>query len=170
MWVMGLDMLFMAGEKTSFVERAAGFLGANTPVFPVVSILKQQPRLTVGEVVEDVYELRNIVAHGREIPPQFREKFDFVDTKGQRINYQDNSYGQVLLDCALFLLVKSLQRIMLSDLVDVVKDETQWKHTLKVDARVRRGRTSAKLQSTISHSAGYHRVRPFPRLSPLPGH
>src|SRR5208283_4587771 len=29
MWVMGLDMLFMAGGKVPFVDRATGFLGAN---------------------------------------------------------------------------------------------------------------------------------------------
>jgi hypothetical protein len=33
MFVMGLDMLFMAGDKVSFVKRVAGFLGVNSFVF-----------------------------------------------------------------------------------------------------------------------------------------
>ena len=68
MWVMGLDMLFMAGEKIPFVERVMGFLGRNTQVFPAVLYSNRQPRLTIGDIVDDVYELRNLVAHGREIP------------------------------------------------------------------------------------------------------
>jgi hypothetical protein len=145
MWVMGLDMLFMAGEKVPFIERVAGFLGANTPVFPVVSFLnRQQPRLTVGEVLEDVYELRNIVAHGREIPERFREKCDIVDTKDAKIGFRDDySYSGVIMEAALFLLAMSLQQIMLGDLGDTVKDEAKWKQRLKVDARLEQERAKA---------------------------
>jgi hypothetical protein len=71
MWVMGLDMLFMAGGKGPFVGRAAGFLGAKTQVFPAV-FENRQPTLTISEVLEDIYELRNSVAHGLEIPELFR--------------------------------------------------------------------------------------------------
>jgi hypothetical protein len=141
-WVMGLDMLFMAGEKLPFVERVAGFLGPNTPVFPTVSFLNRQPRLTVGEVLEDVYELRNIVAHGREIPARpFREKRAIVDTSGERINCDDYFYAQVIMESALFILAKSLRQIMLGDLVDAVKDEAQWKCKLKAEGRLGRART-----------------------------
>ena len=140
MWVMGLDMLLMAGgNKSEFVNRAAGLLGATTQVFPAVSAPYRQPQLTVGEVLGDVYELRNLVAHGLEIPAEpFREKRDIVDTDGTRININDYSYAGVLMEAALFVLVRSLQNIMLDGHVDVVKDEAEWKQKLKVDARLER--------------------------------
>jgi hypothetical protein len=145
MWVMGLDMLFMAGEKVPFVDRAAGFLGASTRVSPVVPFPNRQPRLTIGEVLGDVYELRNIVAHGREIPAKpFREKCDIVDTNGGRINTIDYHYSQVIMESALFLLARSLRKIMVDGLVDVVEDEANWKQKLKVDARLEQARTEAK--------------------------
>ena len=37
MWVMGLDMLFMAGKKKPFVERITAFLGEHLYVFPPFS-------------------------------------------------------------------------------------------------------------------------------------
>lgn len=142
MWVMGLDMLFMAGEKVPFVDRVAGFLGASARIFPAVPLPHRQPRLTIGEVLEDVYELRNIVAHGREIPARpFREKCDLVDAKGVRIDVFDYHYSEVIMESALFLLARSLRKIMVDGLVDVVKDEAKWKQKLKVDARIGEFRT-----------------------------
>ena len=39
MYVMGLDVLFMAGESANFVPRVAGFLGLDTLLFPVKQVL-----------------------------------------------------------------------------------------------------------------------------------
>ncbi len=137
MWVMGLDMLFMAGEKRPFVERLVGLLGAGSLVFPAVLFTNRQPRLTISEVAGDLYELRNIVAHGREIPAKpFREQHDIRDTDGERINFHDCFHAQVLMESALFLLAQSLRKVMLDDLIDLVKDEAQWKSKLKIDARL----------------------------------
>jgi hypothetical protein len=141
MWAMGLDMLFMAGGKVPFVDRAAGFLGANTEVFPTV-FPNRQPKLTIGEVLADVYGLRNSVAHGLEVPALFREKRDIVDANGARINIDDYRYSQVMMESALFLLARSLREIMVGGLVDVVKDESHWKQTLKVGARLAQARTT----------------------------
>ena len=135
-WVMGLDMLFMAGEKTPFVDRTVGFLGANTLIFPPVSYPRRQPQSVIRDVVEDVYELRNIVAHGREIPRRFRERRDLLDENGSRINIDDYSYAAVLWESALFLLVRALRRIMLGDMIDTVRDEARWKQQLRTSARI----------------------------------
>jgi len=138
-WVMGLDMLFMAGEKEVFVERVSGFLGASTWIFPV--LLNRQPALTVGEVLEDLFDLRNKVAHGQAIPEKpFLQKRDIADAGGARMNSEGYLYSQVLMDCALFLLAKSLRKIMLGKLIDVVKDEAKWKLKLKTDARLEQAR------------------------------
>ena len=142
-WVMGLDMLFMAGEKAPFVERVTGFLGSTTPVFPSVPFPDRQPPLRIGDIVEDVYELRNIVAHGREIPKTpFREMRDIVDSNGVPIT-SEYIYAQVLMESALFLLVKSLRKIMIEGLLDLVKDETNWKQMLRTSARLEQHRAGS---------------------------
>ena len=140
MWVMGLDMLLMAGEKVPFVERAIGFLGRDTQVFPAVLQSNRQPKLEVAEIVDDIYELRNLVAHGREIPfKPFRQSHDIVDSTEAPLTYE-STYAQVIMESALFLLVKSLRKIMVEGLVDVVKDEANWKRRLKTSAKLERQR------------------------------
>lgn len=142
MWVMALDMLYMAGEKGPFVERLAGFLSASTPIFPPFFGL--QPRLTIREILDDLYELRNIVAHGRQIPAKpFLDKFDIATTTGARMDGIAYSYAQVLMESGLFLLVKSLRKIMVNGLVDTVRDEAKWKQTMKIGARLEQVRTEA---------------------------
>ena len=47
MFVMGLDMVFMAGGIDNFMRRVGGFLGVNSFVFPVLSILERQPAAVV---------------------------------------------------------------------------------------------------------------------------
>jgi hypothetical protein len=138
MWVMALDMLYMAGGREPFVERVAGFLGTNESIFP--PFLSRKPRLTVGEVLRDLYELRGVIAHGREILKRpFREKFAIVDVSGAKIDEIDYSYAQVLMESSLLLLVKSLRKVMVDGFVDVVKDEGNWKQRLKTCARLEAG-------------------------------
>jgi hypothetical protein len=86
--------------------------------------------------------LRNSVAHGLEVPVLFREKRDIVDANGARINIDDCRYSQVMMESALFLLARSLREIMVGGLVDVVKDESRWKQTLKVGTRLAQARTT----------------------------
>jgi hypothetical protein len=136
MWVMGLDMLFMAGSKNVFVDRVAGFLGKKTLIFPNIPVLGRQPGLTVGEVLEDLYDLRNVIAHGKEILNPFRAQSNLLDTNRERINVDDYSYAAILWESSLFLLVRALRTIMVRGLVDVVKDEAQWKQLLRRNARL----------------------------------
>ena len=149
MWVMALDILFMAGEKNPFVDRVKGFLGAETPIFPSVPYPDRQPALRVADIVQDIYELRNVIAHGREIPEKpFRETRDIVDTNGLAINPIEYRYAEVIMEASLFLLVKSLLKIMTDGLIDLVKDEANWKQKLKIGARLeqQRGSTTTALR------------------------
>jgi hypothetical protein len=134
-------MLFMAGDAVTFANRAAGFLGGNTLVFPPLPFGFPHPRLTIGEVLRDVYELRNIIAHGRAVPAiPFREKRDLVDADNIRISEFDYRYSEIIMESALFLLSRSLRKIMVDDLVDLVKDEAAWKQKLKVGAHIEESR------------------------------
>jgi hypothetical protein len=128
---MGLDMLFMVGEKVPFVKRAAGFLGLHTQVFPKVSSFDFQPDMTVGSIISDLYDFRNIVAHGQEIPKvPFREEYWLVSTCSQQINYDRLSYLDVLTDAALFILTTVLKRIFTEGLFEEVVCPVKWRRRL----------------------------------------
>ena len=127
--VMALDMLFMAGQIKPFVARLNGFLGFSTHVLPVDSIYKCQPTPTVGEVVSDVYDFRNVIAHGQRIPKTpYRQPYDLRCTDGQKItdDQQPYHYAELMQEAARFLLTSSLLKIFSDNLVDLLQDDKQW--------------------------------------------
>lgn len=129
-WVMGLDMLMMAGGIRPFVARLTHFLGGNTLVFPRSSTLGQQPSYVVADVVKDIYELRNAIAHGQEIPPRYLAPFDFLDADGAVINVDPMTYGQHLSQCAVFLLCKCLHKIFIEGIVTDSRQPRAWRRHL----------------------------------------
>ena len=130
MYVMGLDILFMAGESKNFVPRIGGFMGLDTLLFPPDS-LHRQPALKVRDVLSHLYELRNIIAHGREIPKTpYREPYPITGTSGEQVNFEPLLYGDVLLEASLFLLTAALRKIFVEGLYDLVADEKKWKAEL----------------------------------------
>jgi hypothetical protein len=133
MFVMGLDALFMAGESAKFMQRVGGFLGVNNLIFLADSLMKRQPKTSVSEVLQDLYELRNTIAHGQEIPKQpYREKHDLMSTAGYRINQIDFSYADLMQEASLFLLTTTLRRIFTEGLYDAVADVKQWRQRLTI--------------------------------------
>lgn len=133
MFVMGLDMIFMAGGIDNFIKRLGGFLGPDSYVFPPVSSLDLQPGTMVRDVLNELYEFRNIIAHGLEIPEiPYRRKSDLVSTGGERITYEDYYRTELLLDSALFILTTALRRIFTENLFDEVKDLAAWKVKLSL--------------------------------------
>lgn len=133
MFVMALDMLVMAGEKVPFVERLGGFLGPQSYVFPPDSLMHRQPAVKVHDVLADLYEFRNKIAHGQEIPKSpYREKYDLLDDKGVRINYDDYHYAELMIESGLFLLTEALRKISVEGLVDDVQDAGKWRFKLRL--------------------------------------
>jgi len=126
-WVMGLDMLMMAANVKRFVARLTHFLGENTLVFHRSSTLGQQPKYTVADVAEEVYELRSVIAHGQEIPPRYLAAFDFLSTDDAVINVSPMTYGQHLSQCALFLLCKCLHKTLIENLVTDAAAPRAWR-------------------------------------------
>lgn len=133
MFVMGLDVLFMAGETNVFTQRLGGFLGLDSFVFPPTSLVHMQPRTLVRDVLDNLYRFRNILAHGQEIPKQFfREKHDFVSTEGDRMNYDDYYGGELMLESGLFMLTAALRKIFVEGLVEDVKDLARWRGKMRL--------------------------------------
>lgn len=146
-WVMALDMLFMAGGNSGkFVERISRFLGTDTLIFPPTSLRGLQPKYKVKDVLKELYRFRNVVAHGAEtfISP-YREEHDLVDKQGCRINHEDYHYADLMQESALFLLCRSLRRVLTDGLVDEVKDEAKWKRRLKIGASVQASKAIPKM-------------------------
>jgi hypothetical protein len=132
MFVMALDMLMMAGEKSPFVERLGGFLGPESHVFSPDFVMRRQPAVKVKDVVSDLFDFRNVIAHGREIPKApFREKYDLVDDRGVRINSQDYYYSELMLESGLFLLADAMRKIAVEGLFDDITDPAKWRSNLR---------------------------------------
>jgi hypothetical protein len=133
MFVMALDMLFMAGEISPFMKRVGGFLGLDSFIFPPDSLMNRQTKTTVGEVLKDLYDLRNIIAHGQEIPKQpYREKHDLISTDGHRINHDDYYYAELMLESGLFMLATALRKIFTEGLFEDVAETEKWRLKMKV--------------------------------------
>jgi hypothetical protein len=133
MFVMALDMLFMAGEISPFMQRLGGFLGLDSLIFPPNSLRNYQPKTTVREVLNDLYDFRNIIAHGQEIPKQpYREKHDFISTGGQRINHDDHCYAELMLESGLFMLTTALRKVFTEGLFEDVAHPEKWRLKMKI--------------------------------------
>jgi len=127
---IGLDALLMAGSPGKFTDRLFNLLGEDSFVFPCYLDLGQ-PRYRVKDVAADLYDLRSALAHGREIPPKFRNKVGFLDTDGKEIFDGDPyTYAAVLHEASSVLLRQTLLKICSGKLFDVVADTSAWRQYL----------------------------------------
>lgn len=148
MFSIGLDMLVMAGEKMPFVARLGGFLGPQSFVFPPDSIMQLQPLVKVQDVLADLYEFRNSIAHGREIPKvPYRQKYDLLCDGGGRINQGDYYYSELMVESGLFLLTEALRKIAVDNLFGVVQDEEKWRLNLRLYEHRWKDKATATLEN-----------------------
>lgn len=137
LFVTALDMLFMAGEISRFVPRLGGFLGADSQIFPAWGApIAHQPNVTVREVISDLYEFRNIIAHGQEIPKRpYLEAYNLISTAGCQINQVPFYYANLMAESGLFLLTAALRKVFTERLFEVVSDTEKWRLNMKVYER-----------------------------------
>jgi hypothetical protein len=77
--------------------------------------------------------LRNIIAHGQEIPKQpYREKHDLISTGRQRINHDDYYYAELMLESGLFMLTTALRKVFAEGFFDDVADPEKWRLKMKI--------------------------------------
>ena len=69
------------------------------------------------DVAEDLYQLRNEMAHGLPFHEKFRKTRGFLGDDGLPIaeEFADYRYDPVLEECAIFLLCKALREILVND-------------------------------------------------------
>lgn len=115
LWSSAIESIYTtrhAQHSNSTVAKARikWFLDAGTSIyepddFPL-EMTAPDPPITVGNVVEELYELRNCLAHGDTIPDKF-----FKDVLRQGYNGDLNIYS-VLFEAQSFIIRKSLLRIL----------------------------------------------------------
>ena len=126
-------MIFMAGGIENFMRRLGGFLGTDSYVFPPITSKNLRPKTRVHDVLYELYEFRNIIAHGLEIPgTPYGQKSDLISTEGERISYDDHRRGNLMLESSLFMLTTSLRKIFLENLFDEAKYPEKWRIRMKL--------------------------------------
>lgn len=95
-------------------ERIKWFLGPGTRVYPPGDIAHYftQSNLTIENVVADIYQIRNFVAHGDKIPDEYYNR------KPRRGTQQDLNVIDVSLESASFIIRNTLLKILRDGLLD----------------------------------------------------
>jgi hypothetical protein len=108
-------------REQKIVPRVKAFLGENTLIYettehPDFEFLPPNP-LTIKDVLHDVNEVRNCIAHGDKIPDRF-----FAPAGGRQTLSGVVNYLAVLDDALSFIIRVSLLKILRNNLVEDFKD------------------------------------------------
>src|SRR5262249_22955041 len=113
LWCSAIESIYTShgGEHQGSLvakSRIKWFLGEDTSIYAAGDIpsLLQDPHLTVGQIVPDLYKMRNFIAHGDKIPDPF-----FQDILRDGLN-GGVAKREVLLEAASFIVRTSLLRIL----------------------------------------------------------
>jgi hypothetical protein len=122
LWCSALEALFTSNSyqhKGTLVakERIKWFLGPKTLIYEPGDTQLGQPQLTttVEGVIDNLYELRNGVAHGDKTPDKF-----FVTARSEY--GQDVALAEVLVEAVSRIIRASLLRILEGNLLDKFAD------------------------------------------------
>ncbi len=99
-------------------SRIKWFVGEDTNIYAPGDLtnLLQDPGITVGQIVSDLYDLRNLVAHGDRVPDEYF-------TESLRVGFNGNvSRMEVLLEAASFIIRASLLKILRDGLLNHFAD------------------------------------------------
>lgn len=104
-------------NSEKLIRRIKGFLGEGTPIYPPdehpeFEFMQHNPT-TIGEVIEDINQVRNSIAHGERIPEKYFGVGEGRDGLNGRVNYLT-----VLDDALAFIVRETLRRILAENLID----------------------------------------------------
>jgi hypothetical protein len=144
LWCSALEALYTTQapeHRGSLVaeERIKWFLGEGTSIYDVGDIpdyIRPQPRIIVGGVVEELYVIRNCIAHGDKVPDEFFQRMVRQGVNGEL------SILQVLIEALSFIIRKSLHRILWDGLqnefADAGSSQTYFETAGLTNAAIRR--------------------------------
>ena len=123
LWCSAVEAIYTSqnpdhrGSKVA-KERIKWFLGAGTSIYMPGDIQSFMPSASykVGNVVDDLYEVRNCIAHGERIPDRF------FKTVSRGYLGEDGNILTVLHDGLSFIIRASLLRILRNNLLEHFAD------------------------------------------------
>jgi hypothetical protein len=125
LWSSAIEAIFTSqtsdrehsGSKVA-KARVKWFLGANTKIYAPgdVPSFMPQPEPTIADVIDDIYEVRNCIAHGDKVPDKF-----FVQASTA---YERNRLA-TLEEAASFIVRASLLKILKDKLLHHFKGSTE---------------------------------------------
>lgn len=131
LWTAGLDALLAAEKQVWFAARLKSFLGSDTRVFPP-DWVGRRPLYKVEDVAANMFDLRNLLAHGKEILPKYREpiRFEFEPEEFAYLAVKEWTYETLLYESSLFTLVAALRKIIADGIMQSVADKRAWEALL----------------------------------------
>ncbi len=122
LWGSAIESIFTTNGRNHqgtmvATERIKWFLGENTSIYGPGDLteFEEDPRLTVGQIVNAFYNVRNHLAHGDRIPDLY-----FANTA--RHGYGAVTILEVLFEAASFIIRSSLLKILGEGLLDHFAD------------------------------------------------
>jgi hypothetical protein len=113
MWCSAIESIYTSHaweHKGSVVAKARikWFLGENTSIYAPgdISDLLTDPHITVGQILDDLYEMRNFLAHGDRLDDRFFTDYPRSGFQGQVQRWE------VLTEAASFIIRTSLLKIL----------------------------------------------------------
>lgn len=128
LWTAALESLFTSqsrgGQHSGSMvakERVKFLLGATTPVYPPGEFmdLDPDPGLTVADVIDEIYCLRNHTAHGDKLPDLYYEAAGRPDFQGSSV-----VKGEMLLEAISSIIRQCLLKILKENLIHHFADAT----------------------------------------------
>jgi hypothetical protein len=153
LWTAGLDALLTAEKQVRFAARLKSFLGSDTRVFPP-DWIGRRPLYKVEDVAANMFDLRNLLAHGKEILPKYREpiRFKFEPEGLTSFPVEDWTYEMLLYESSLFTLIAALRKIIADGIMQTVADRRAWDALL--DSRLLQGNRSLGSVDTTDEAGG----------------
>lgn len=123
LWCSAIESIYTSHNwehKGSLVatSRICWFLGKDTSIYAPgdISSLLFDPQIAVGSIIQDLYTLRNFVAHGDKVPDQF-----FTEMPRSGFNGGVKKI-EVIIEAASFIIRASLLKILRDHLLDCFAD------------------------------------------------
>jgi len=125
LWTSALEALFTSqdrkGEHSGSLvakERIKFHLGAGSSIYPPGELLSMvaNPNLTVADIVDEIYCLRNHIAHGDKIPEYYYQAIGRSEF-GTDLNRID-----LLIEAISFIVRRSLLKILKNNLLSHFQD------------------------------------------------
>lgn len=120
LWVTGLETLFTSAKFNGapvLIRRLRQFLGSKTRVYEQANFAAQVavPSLKLKDVLEDIYLVRNRLAHGEWIPESFMTRPGYA--------LGAKSYADILLEATGIVLRMALIKILNESLLETFGDK-----------------------------------------------